>query len=327
MPQKFFLRNLAIASAFGALSVSAVAFAAHHQASAPQKNQVAGFQRVAVGEVTVTALYDGYLHIDNALLKGMSDEEKHAHFEQAFLDDSNGVQTAVNAYLLQDGKQLILVDTGAAKVFGPTLGALADNLRAAGYAPKEVNIVLLTHLHPDHVSGLLTQNGERVFPHATIYASKTEADYWLSETELAKAPEDAKPKFVLSQKALAPYQASGQFKTFTPGDQLATGLTVVDASGHTPGHTAYLLHSGDEELLIWGDIVHSHSIQFAHPEVSIEFDSDQKAAIATRYRVFADAAERRILVAGMHLPFPGLGHVRKEDDGYRWIPLEYGPVK
>ncbi|MBM3617689.1 MAG: MBL fold metallo-hydrolase [Alphaproteobacteria bacterium] len=290
------------------------------------KTQSPGYFRFAVGDYTVTALYDGYINLDQKLLHGISDEQKQAYFEQAFIDSANGVQTAVNGFLVHTGKHLVLVDAGAATAFGPTLGALSENIRAAGYDPKDVDTVLLTHLHPDHASGLLSPDGKVLFPNATVYATKAESDYWLDKKNEDIAPEGKKGMFALSQKAVEPYQKAGKFKTFTADETILDGIVSASSAGHTPGHTGYLFTSKGKDLLIWGDIVHSHSIQFQNPEVSIEFDSDSVAAIATRQRIFAETAAGKTLVAGAHLPFPGVGHVRKQEIGYVWVPVEYGPV-
>lgn len=298
----------------------------HHGIPAQVKMQAPGFFRLQVGDDVVTALYDGYINLETKLLKGISEEEKQAQLAHAFLNTENGVQTAVNAFLVHTDKHLILVDTGAAKAFGPTMGEVAANIRAAGYDPQDVDTILLTHLHPDHVSGLLTPDGKVIFPNATVYASKTESDYWLDKKNADIAPEGKKGMFALSQAAIAPYQKSGQFKTFNGDEEIFPDVVSASSAGHTPGHTGYLFSSKGQELLIWGDIVHSHSIQFQNPEVSIEFDSDSVAAIATRQRILSESANQKLWVAGAHLPFPGIGHVVKEAVGYRWVPVEFGPI-
>lgn len=323
-----FFRTLLVATAISATSLSSMFQDAYAQAPAQQKEQVPGFYRLAVGDFTVTALYDGYLQIDPALLHDISDEEKQQLLTRAYADAPGGIQTAVNAYLVDTGKELILVDTGAAKAFGPTLGFIAHNIHAAGYNTKDIRTILLTHLHPDHASGLLTPEGKALFPNATVFATQAESDYWLNKEEQAKAPEGRKPMFALSQAAIAPYKAANKFKTFKPGDALVDGVVAASSAGHTPGHTGYLFSSKGQDLLVWGDVVVSHAVQFPKPEASTEFDVDPSAAVATRKRVFAEtAASRKLWVAGAHLPFPGIGHVRQEVIGYSWAPVEYSPLK
>ncbi|WP_159567725.1 MBL fold metallo-hydrolase [Budvicia diplopodorum] len=292
---------------------------------AQQKTQVPGYYRMQLGGFEVTALYDGYVNIDNKLLKGINGKDAKVLLDKMFLDSTNGVQTAVNAYLINTGTNLVLVDSGAAKCFGPTLGGIQNNIRAAGYTPEQIDTVLLTHLHADHSCGI-NEQGKMVFPNAVVYASKADADYWLSPEIAAKAPEEAKGLFQMAQDSVAPYQAANHFKVYSPGDTLIAGVEVVPTPGHTPGHASYLFSAKGQELLIWGDIVHSHSIQFAQPEIAMEFDTDSKRAIETRKKLFADVAKKKLWIGGAHLPFPGLGHVAIDGKGYRWVPVEYSPV-
>ena len=143
----------------------------------------------------------------------------------------------------------------------------------------------------------------------------------------AKAAESSQGMFKMARAAVAPYVASERLKRYAEGSPLVPGIASVALHGHTPGHSGYLLSSAGQSLLVWGDIVHSHAVQFARPEVAIEFDVDSAQAIATRKKVFADAARDKLWVAGAHLPFPGIGHVRAEGAGYAWVPVEYGPLR
>ncbi|GAB1576525.1 MBL fold metallo-hydrolase [Bordetella petrii] len=317
--------------ALGALSLSAAllaAGAAPALATAPKQTaQAPGFYRMAVGDLVVTALYDGYVDLDPAIFSGATAQDIQGLLAAMFVATEPGMQTAVNAYVVQNGKQVVLVDTGAGPCMGPTAGGLAGNLRAAGFEPAQVDAVLLTHLHPDHACGLLTAEGTPLFPNADVYASRAEADFWLSTTVAAQAPADVQPFFKMSREAAAPYQAAGKFLTYQPEDTLLPGLRAVSSPGHTPGHVSYLFSSGKQSLLVWGDIVHNHAVQFARPEIAIEFDVDSVQAVATRKKIFAEAARDRLWVAGAHLPFPGLGHVRAEGKGYAWVPAEYAPLR
>lgn len=318
-------KTLLVAAAL--LAVGGLSDVASAAAPAAQKTQVPGYYRYAAGDLEVTALYDGYVDLDAKLLKGIKASQVQTLLARMFLADIKGVQTAVNAYLVNTGEHLVLVDAGAASCFGPTLGKVVDNIRAAGYSPDAVDTVLLTHLHPDHLCGLLGADGKPAFTRATVWASQEDADFWLSEKIAAAAPEGNQPFFKMARDTLAPYQAAGSFRSFKAGDALLTGVSVLPTHGHTPGHTSYLFSSKAQNLLIWGDIVHSHSVQFLHPEVSIEFDTDQKAAIASRKALFQKAAKAGWGIAGAHLPFPGLGHIRKDSQGYAWVPVEFGPIR
>ena len=293
---------------------------------AQQKTQAPGFYRMMLGNVEVTALYDGYVPIEAKLLKGISAQDAQTLLARMFLADAPAVQTAVNGYLINTGKNLILVDAGTAQCFGPTLGNMLNNLRAAGYDPAQVDTVLLTHLHGDHACGL-TKEGKAAFLNATVYVSKTEADFWLNPKVAAKATPELQGYFKMSQDAVAPYVAAKKLKTYKMGDKLVEGVEVVSTPGHTPGHTSYLISSNKESILLWGDIVHSHAVQFIRPEVAIEFDVDSQQAVATRKKILKQVAADKLWVGGAHLPFPGLGHVRAEKEGYSWVPVEYNPVK
>lgn len=317
---------LAMALACAAVG-AALPLAASAAPVAKQQSQVPGFYRMALGEFEVTALYDGYVDLDPQLLKGASAEDIQSLLARMFVESSQGVQTAVNAYLINTGSQLVLVDAGAAQCFGPTLGVIQSNLRAAGYQPEQIDTVLLTHLHPDHACGLLNAAGGRAFANATVHVPQAEADYWLNADVAAKAPEASRGMFSMARAAVAPYLAAERLKLYDGQGPDIAGVTSVASHGHTPGHSGYLFSSGSSRLLVWGDIVHSHAVQFARPEVAIEFDVDNAQAIATRQKTFAEAALDRLWIAGAHLPFPGLGHVRVEGEGYAWVPLEYGPLR
>ncbi|TQI79890.1 glyoxylase-like metal-dependent hydrolase (beta-lactamase superfamily II) [Serratia fonticola] len=315
------LFTLALASAGMMLTLPASAAPAPVQ----QQTQVPGYYRMMLGNLEVTALYDGYINLETKLFHGISEPDMQKLLNRMFIDSKSGMQTAVNAFLVNTGSHLVLVDAGTAQCFGPTMGAIKSNLRAAGYQPEQVDMILLTHLHPDHACGI-TDQGKAAFPNATVYAAKADGDYWLNKEVALKAPQDAQPIFKLIQDAVTPYAEQGKLKLYSPGEQLLPELEVIATPGHTPGHSSYLFSAGGQKLLIWGDIVHSHSLQFTNPEVAIDFDTDTKQAIATRQKVFADAAENKLWIGGAHLPFPGLGHVRTEGKGYAWVPVEYAPV-
>ena len=294
---------------------------------AQKKDQVPGYYRLQLGKYEVTALYDGFVAIDKKVLSGASDEEMKSLLEKAFLPTESGVQTAVNGYLINTGSKVILIDAGTAKCFGPSLGYIPENLKAAGYKPEDVDLVLLTHLHGDHACGLLDEKGEKFFPKAKVQASKEEADFWLNKEEAEKASAEWKDAFKVSQTSVAPYIASKAFETFTVGETLTDGVRVVPTFGHTPGHISYLVESEGQKLMVWGDIIHSHAIQFAKPEVAIEFDTDKEKAVEARKKMLKNAAQEKFLIGGAHLPFPGIGHVQTYEEGYRWVPVEFSSLK
>ena len=317
-----FVRLILALTAITLLSLTPLA-----HAEAPMvQTQVPGYYRMMLGQFEITALYDGAIELDTKLLHNTTPTELNKLLVRMFVGNPK-MQTAVNAYLINTGKNLVLVDAGAAKLFGPSLGFILQNMKAAGYEPAQVDTVIITHLHPDHVGGITNGDGTPLFPKARIMVAKEDNDFWLSTEVAAKSPEGMQPFFKMARDAAAPYVKGNQWQAFTAGSVVVPGITAVPANGHTPGHTAFSVDSDGQKLLIWGDLVHAHAVQFANPGVSIEFDIDEKQAIATRRSIFKTMAISKALVAGMHLPFPGIGHVRAEaKESYSWVPIEYAPL-
>jgi glyoxylase-like metal-dependent hydrolase (beta-lactamase superfamily II) len=182
--------------------------------------------------------------------------------------------------------------------------------------------VLLTHAHPDHANGLIDAAGAAVFPNAEIIISAKESAFWLDDAIMASVPEDSKGYFLGARAALAPY--AGRTRLIDEGEVLP-GITAIPEPGHTPGHTGFLVTSGSESLLLWGDIVHLPGVQFARPDAGLAFDADGPAAIATRARIMDMAATDKLLVAGMHLDFPTFGHLVRQGTGYALVPEVWTP--
>jgi len=297
-------------------------FAGQAGASAPlQKTQSPGYYRMMVGDIEVTALNDGTFQMDVAkLLQGIKPPALDKALARSFL--KSPVEASVNGFLLNTGAKLVLVDTGAGSFYGPTLGKLVANLKAAGYQPEQVDEIYITHMHVDHVGGLVA-DGKRVFPNAVVRAGQAEGEYWLSQAKLDAAPADGKDGFLHAMATINPYLAAGKYKPFIGDIELVPGVRALGTAGHTPGHTVYVVESKGEKLVLWGDLMHVASVQFPDPTVTIGFDSDAKAARAQRARIFADAADKAYMVGGAHLPFPGLGHLRKDGAGYDFLPVNY----
>jgi glyoxylase-like metal-dependent hydrolase (beta-lactamase superfamily II) len=298
------------------------------QAEAPMvKTQVPGYYRMMLGQFEVTALYDGFVEMDAKLLINASEQEIQALLSRMFVGGPK-MSAATNAYLINTGSKLVLVDTGAGKVFGPTLGSVIQNLKAAGYDPAQIDAVMISHMHGDHVGGLLDESGKPAFSNAVVYVSKRENDFWLSPAIAEKAPAEYKKYFKMARDLAAPYIALGKWKTFGDGEMPVPGVKAVLIPGHTPGHTAYEVSDGKEALLITGDMVHSLAVQFPRPDVAFEYDTDKGQAVSVRLALFKSAAERKVLVAGMHLPFPGIGRIRANGrNAYAWLPVEFSPIR
>lgn len=305
--------------------LAALAVAAPTFAAAPLAGTNApGFHRIMLGDFEVTALSDGTVDLPiDKLLKQPADlttKELARNFQTV------PTETSVNGFLINTGSKLILVDTGAGGLFGPTLGKLVANLKASGYQPEQVDEIYLTHLHPDHVGGLAA-NSQLVFPNAVVRADQRDTDFWLSQANQDKAPADSKGFFQGAVASLSPYAAAQHLKPFSGDTELAPGVRATSTYGHTPGHTIYTVESKGKKLVLLGDLIHVQAVQFDHPEVTIGFDSDTKAAAAARAKVFQAVAKDGALVGVSHLSFPALGHLRSNGKGYQWVPVAYTQLR
>ncbi|RYX94199.1 MAG: MBL fold metallo-hydrolase [Comamonadaceae bacterium] len=310
-----------------AMILGCTAFTGAALAEAPMvKTQAPGYYRVMVGSFEVTAISDGTVSLPVAKLLNNKAGKSAAALKKDFLGET--VETSVNTYLVNTGSKLVLIDTGAAGLFGPTLGNLLNNIRAAGYQPAQVDEIYITHMHPDHVGGLMA-GGAVAFPNATLRIDKADADFWLSETNMNGAPADAKGFFQGAMASVNPYVQAGKLKTFEGNTELVPGIKAQAAHGHTPGHNIYVVESGGQKLVLWGDLMHVAAVQFEEPGVTIQFDSDSKAARRQREAAYADAAKNGYLVGAAHLSFPGLGHLRKATGGkgYVFVPVNYTSLK
>jgi glyoxylase-like metal-dependent hydrolase (beta-lactamase superfamily II) len=286
------------------------------------KTQLPGIYQFELGNFAITVLSDGTVPQDlYTLLTNTNQGKIDSLLHRSFL--ANPVETSINVFLINTGDKRVLVDTGAGELFGPKLGGrLQTSLKMVGCAADEIDVVLLTHIHTDH-SGGLVEGGQLMFPVATVYVGQPDVDFWLDRANAQRAQPNRRRSFDGAVKTVEPYLAAGKLKPFSGQTVILPGITAYPTPGHTPGHSCYKVESGGENIEFWGDILHFASVQFPNPEITVVYDVDPNAAAQQRAKQFAHAAKSRRLVAGAHLPFPGVGHIRAEDQGYTWVPIDY----
>jgi glyoxylase-like metal-dependent hydrolase (beta-lactamase superfamily II) len=275
--------------------------------------------RMKLGTFEVTTVLDGFIDIAPTVLLGDQDLIKR-QLEAAGLWGSP-IRTAVNSFLVNTGDKLVMVDCGGAKMLGPNAGRMPQALAQLGIEPAQVDEVYITHMHGDHLHGAVTPEGARMFPNAVLRIAKPDVDYWGSAEVEAAAPAEQKWRFVAAKRAIAAY--GDRLQTFEAGVELTPGIRSVNAYGHTPGHTCYLVTSGSARLLLLGDTLHVAPVQFPRPEITVGFDYSQDQARAKRRALLEMAARENMLIGAVHLPFPGIGRLREKDSAFTYEPLPW----
>lgn len=281
------------------------------------ERQIAAVYHRRIGDIVVTALSDGTLERTHEMMRNVAEPDAKALLAAAFRPS---FLLSINAFVIHSGSRLALVETGSGNYLGASAGHLLANLKATGIEPGEIDTILLTHMHPDHSAGLTDMaTGRANYANAELVVHENEPRHWLhDDAAMARGTErEKKLMFQQAREQCAPYRE--RMRTFTKGE-VFPGVTAVPCHGHTPGHTGYLIESGGERLLIWGDVVHMPEVQVPRPEVSMVVDTDPEAAAASRRRIFDMVAAERLLVTGMHLHFPGFGHITRDGAGYRYVP-------
>lgn len=263
-----------------------------------------------IGDFSITALSDGYLSASLETLSPIDPAEACRMQRAAGVADPTAIH--INTYLVRGRGRTMLIDAGAGG-FRQWGGLLARHLASAGVQPGEVDTILLTHAHPDHVGGLVDGAGVPVFPNAELLAHQREIAFWQDDGHLARAGERARGNFLVARRAFDAYR--GRLRPIGAGDVLP-GICAVPLAGHTAGHTGYRFDAGHRSLLVWGDIVHFPSIQIARPDVSIAFDQDPPLSASTRTRLLDCVSADHLMVAGMHLGALGFGHVERTGGGF-----------
>ena len=316
-------------AAAAAASVAALGAPLHLSAAAAdapvaagsQGAQAPGFYRYKVGDIEVTAINDGFMPRPvDALVKNAPVADVKRALGESFLPQDT-LPVSFTTLVLRTGGELVLIDTGLGDMGAPTTGVWMRNFKAAGFEPKDVGTVIISHFHPDHINGLRLKDGTAVFANAEVMVPAAEWAFWMDDTRMAAAPEAAQANFKNVRRVFGPI--ASDVKQYEADKELASGVTALAAAGHTPGHTAYAVTSGQGRLLVMSDTSNHPALFVRHPGWHFAFDMDADQAVATRRRLLETAAAERMQVAFYPAPFPATGHVAREGDGFRFVPAEW----
>jgi glyoxylase-like metal-dependent hydrolase (beta-lactamase superfamily II) len=283
--------------------------------------QAPGFYRFKVGEIEVTAVYDGFA---NRPLEGFVRNAELADVKKAMAEaflPENALPISFTTLVLRTGGRLVVLDTGNGDNGAPTSGRWLANFRAAGFDPAQVNTIVISHFHGDHIGGIRLKDGTAVFPNAEIMVPEPEWAFWTDDAKMGAAPDAMKPAFNNVRRVFGPIMKD--VKRYEAGKEVVPGLTSVAAYGHTPGHMAFMLASGTGKLMVVSDITNHPALFVRNPNWAAVFDMDAEAARATRIRMLDMAAAERAQVSFYHAPFPATGHIAKAADGYRFVPIQW----
>lgn len=301
-----------------------IARAQQTQTLAPPVKANAGYYRFFVGDITATVLSDGIIEgPPRVYASDASETELQEALRQAFLP-ADHMTLNLNTLLVETGGRRILIEAGAGATMGPNGGRVIENLAAIGLSPEDIDVIVISHTHPDHVGNLRNAEGGKTFPRASVFVPKADFDFFVrTEPDLSymPVPLEFRQRFASNiKRSLEP--VAKDLELYEAGAEIVPGLTTIVASGHTPGMATFLVHSGADRLLLTADLAY-------HPVVNIDRpwlpgpDRDKEAALSSRRRIFDMAAADRIPVLGFHFPFPGLGRMLKTDGGYAWIPANW----
>lgn len=294
-------------------------------ATAPAGRQAPGIYRYRIGAFELTALYDGiwYRPITDKFIRNAPFGEVENALEAAFMPHDK-LETPFTTLIVNTGKKLVLIDTGTGGQISPTAGMVVDNLAAAGISPMAVDVIVISHFHPDHINGIKDKDNNLIFPNAEIMVPAPEWAFWMDDANMNAAPAADKLTFLNQRRIFA--DIASRVTQFEPGREVAPGIVTLPAPGHTPGHTVFAVHSDNQSLMVLSDTAQHPAIFARHPTWQAAFDVDGDAAVATRKKLFDRAAADRMLVTGYHFPFPAYGHLVKTASGYEHVPAPWQPV-
>jgi glyoxylase-like metal-dependent hydrolase (beta-lactamase superfamily II) len=306
-----------------ALAATALPLPGHAAAPASGK-QAAAFYRYKVGSCELTAVHDGvwlreieYDFVRNVGWNAVAFAMAEAHMAPRILP------TPFTPVVVNTGSRLVLIDTGTGGQFPGPSGSFMANLAAAGIDPKAIDAILISHFHADHINGIRDKDGGMVFPNAEIHVPAAEWAYWMDDANMMKAPEPARPVWLNVRRIFR--DIAGKVKRFDTAKELVPGITALPTPGHTPGHTSYVVASGNASMLVLGDVTNNPYLFLRHPRWQGVFDVDGPLAVETRRHVFDRASADRTLLQGYHFPFPAVGYVNKIATGYDLVPAMWQP--
>jgi glyoxylase-like metal-dependent hydrolase (beta-lactamase superfamily II) len=295
-------------------------------AAAPKAGtQAPGVYRYKLGDYQLTALYDGVwdLKIDDKFVRNAGGDAVNKALAAAFLPP-NVLPVSFTALLVNTGRKLILIDTGTGGQVADTAGAMPANLAAAGVEPGAIDTILISHFHPDHIDGLKTKDGAKVFPNAEILVPEPEWTFWMDDAEMNKAPARIKVYFLNARRIFS--DMAKDVRRFNPGSEVAPGITSIPAFGHTPGHTAFAIASRGQSMLAMSDTVRDPYLFARYPDWQPLFDMDGPLAVKARRQMLDRSAVDRMLVEAYHFPFPACGHIARQGKGYELVPVMWQPL-
>ena len=321
-------RNLLAATATTAAAAAAGPLAASSALAAapPAGKQVPTYYRSKLGDFEITVLSDGAraIPLPPTFVRNVKIEEVLKVAEAAYMPKGT-VFAPFNPLVVNTGSKLVLIDTGYGGGIAPTVGLLPANLAAAGFDPKAIDIVLISHMHGDHINGIKNPDGSLAFPNAEIKVPAADWTHWMSDENMAKATDGfQKGSFGFTRKIFG--DIKDKVTRFDWKKEVAPGITAVESSGHTPGHTSFVIASGPSSLFVQADVSIVPALFLRHPDWHVMFDSEPDKAVATRRRIYDMAAADKLLVVGYHFPFPGIGHIEKAGNGYHFEPSAWKPV-